>query len=105
MNPARSKTLLLAISVWSIVAANHALADIVISEVDPAGSGNKSYSADWFELTNTGAAAVSITGWKMDDSGDSFAAAVALTGVSSIAAGQTVVFIEDKGASTAATVN
>lgn len=74
-----------------------AQAQIIISEVDPSGSGNTDYGADWFELKNTGASAVDITGWEMDDNSDSFSKAVPLTGVTSIAAGQTVVFIEDTG--------
>jgi hypothetical protein len=101
----KSKSLSLAFSVAVIAGAGHASAAIVITEVDPAGSGSGSgYAADWFELTNTGSSAVSISGWKMDDSHDSFAAAVALTGVSSIAAGHSVEFIESTG-STAGTVD
>jgi len=80
--------------VASLAIAQQASADIVISEVDPSGSGN-SYAADWFELTNTGTSAVSIAGWKMDDNSNSFSKAVALHGVNSIAAGQSVVFLED----------
>jgi hypothetical protein len=71
--------------------------DIVITEVDPAGSGTSTYAADWFELTNEGSSSVNISGWKMDDNSDSFSDAVALNGISSIAAGQSVVFIEDTG--------
>jgi Lamin Tail Domain len=93
-----------AIAAACALAAMQASAAIVISEVDAAGSANSAYSADWFELTNTGSAAVSIAGWKMDDSSDSFSNAVALTGLTSISAGQSVVFLEDTG-STAATVN
>lgn len=74
--------------------ANVASAAMIISEVDAAGSGNAAYGADWFELTNTGSTAVGISGWKMDDNSNSFSSAVALTGVSSIAAGQSVIFIE-----------
>jgi len=80
------------------LAANAASAAVVISEVDPAGSASGSgYSEDWFELTNTGPSAVPIAGWKMDDSGDSFANATALSiasGATSIAAGQSIVFLE-----------
>lgn len=76
-------------------AVGTAHAAIIISEVDAAGSaGATTYSADWFELTNTGNAAVDITGWRMDDNSNSYNASVALNGVSSIAAGQSVVFIE-----------
>jgi len=49
---------------------------------------------DWFELTNTGSSAVNMTGWKMDDNSNLFANAVALRGVTSIAAGQSVIFVE-----------
>ncbi len=72
---------------------------ISITEIDPSGSGNSTYKADWFELTNTGTSAVDITGWKMDDNSDSFSTAVALKGVTNIAAGQSVVFIEDSSSS------
>ena len=61
---------------------------VVISEVTPWSSGNTPYAADWFEVTNTGAVPVDITGWKMDDSSNAFATAVALRGVTSIPAGK-----------------
>jgi hypothetical protein len=83
-----------------------AQAGIIISEVAPFGSGNGTYAADWFELTNTGSTAVNISGWKMDDNSNSFGSAVALRGVTSIAAGQSVVFLEGTATgSTDATVN
>jgi hypothetical protein len=69
-------------------------ANIIISEVAPYASGNTVYAADWFELTNTGSSAQDITGWKMDDSSNSFASAVALRGVTSIATGQSIIFLE-----------
>ena len=75
-------------------------ASILISEVDPSGSGNTAYGADWFELTNTGSSAVDITGWKMDDNSNSFANAVALRGITSIGAGQSVVFLEGTASGT-----
>jgi hypothetical protein len=65
-----------------------------ITEVAPWGSGNSPYAADWFELTNTGSAAVSISGWKMDDASNSCASSVALNGITSIAAGESVIFLE-----------
>jgi predicted extracellular nuclease len=68
--------------------------DIFISEVHSAGSGNGTYAADWFEVTNTGTNAINITGWKMDDDSNSSAVSVALNSVTSIAPGQSVVFIE-----------
>jgi hypothetical protein len=50
------------------IAANSASAEMIITEVDPFGSNTgDGYSADWFEVTNTGSAAVSIAGWSMLD--------------------------------------
>lgn len=86
---------------FSVVAIGSANAGIVITEVYAAGSGNGTYGADWFELTNTGAAAVDITGWKMDDSSATFGSAAAFRGgVTSIAAGQSVIFLEGNTAGT-----
>jgi uncharacterized protein YjiK len=65
-----------------------------VTEVAPWSSGNSAVAADWFEVTNTGARAVNITGWKVDDSSESPAAALALNGISSIAPGESVIFIE-----------
>ena len=67
---------------------------IVISEVAPWGSGSSTYAVDWFEVTNTGSAAVNITGWRMDDNSNAFGLSVALNGISTIAAGESVVFME-----------
>jgi uncharacterized protein YjiK len=80
---------------------------LFISEVAPWSSGNSPVAADWFEVTNTGTTAIDITGWKMDDNSDSFASAVALSGITSIAAGESVIFIEtaDLAASRAAFLN
>jgi len=73
---------------------------LLITEVDPSGS-SASYGADWFDLTNTGKTTLNITGWKMDDNSNSFSLAVPLRNVTSIGAGQTVVFFE--GTSTGTT--
>jgi hypothetical protein len=82
-----------------------ARAAIVITEVHPGGSGNSTYMADFFELTNTGAASVNIGGWKMDDNSNSFGSAVALRGVTSINPGQSVIFAEgDATGTTDATI-
>jgi hypothetical protein len=71
-----------------------------ITEVHPSGSGNLNYAADWFEVTNTGAAALDVAGWKMDDSSNVFTSAVALRGVTSIPAGKSAVFFERSAATT-----
>lgn len=73
-----------------IVPAAHA--GIVITEVmSSSGTGG---TPDWFEVTNDGSSAVSLTGWKMDDGSFNIAAAVALSGITSIGAGESVIFIE-----------
>jgi hypothetical protein len=84
----------LVVPFWHIPAT--AEAAMIISEVHAAGSSSttNSYNADWFEITNTGAAAVNITGWKVDDNSHAFATALLLRNVTSIAPGQSAVFIE-----------
>jgi len=78
-----------------LAAITQAQASIIISEVHPTGSSaTTTYAADWFELTNTGASAVDITGWKIDDNSNLFSSAVLLRGFTSIDAGKTVVFVE-----------
>lgn len=78
-------------------------ADIVITEVAPWASGNSPYLGDWFELTNTGASAVDLTGWRWDDNSNDVASGSDLVGVSSIAAGQSVVFLDLAASPTAFT--
>lgn len=65
-----------------------------VTEVAPWGSGNSPLLADWFEVTNSGARAANLTGWKVDDSSESPAAALVLNGITSIAPGESVIFIE-----------
>ena len=73
-----------------------------ITEVHPTGSSNGTYAADWFELTNFGPGTIDLTGFRVDDNSQSPAAAVALSGVTSIAPGQSVVFIEGTSATASA---
>ena len=69
---------------------------IRITEVAPWSStlANSAVGADWFELTNTGTTALDITGWKMNDSAASFGSAGPLNGITSIAAGESVIFVD-----------
>ncbi len=67
---------------------------IFVTEVAPWSSGNSLVAADWFELTNTGTSAVNIAGWRVDDSSNLFSSALLLNGISTIAAGESVIFIE-----------
>jgi len=77
----------------SVVLSNFAArasAALVISEA----MSSPSVTADWFELTNTGAAAATITGNRMDDNTFAFANSVELLGVASLAPGESAVFLE-----------
>ena len=88
-----------------LVLAISAQAAIIVSEVHPTGSSAAGYLGDWFELTNTGGSAVDISGWKVDDGSATFANALTLNDVTSIAAGQSVVFMESPDGSTAGFLN
>src|SRR5437762_4302963 len=71
-------------------------AHVFISEINPSGSGSTSgYAADWFEVTNAGPGAVNISGWNMDDNSNGVPASaeVFLSGISSIAEGESVIFL------------
>ena len=70
-------------------------AGIVITEVMSSSGTNG--TPDWIEVTNDGSSAVSLSGWKMDDGSFNIAAAVALSGITSIGAGESVIFIESTG--------
>ncbi|WP_153118040.1 lamin tail domain-containing protein [Rhodocyclus tenuis] len=97
------KSVLALAAVLLTAGAGAANAGVSITEVAPWSSGNSAVGADWFELTNTGATALSISGWKVDDNSNSFSSAAALSGISSIAAGQSVIFIESSSSAKAST--
>jgi hypothetical protein len=86
---------LLAAVAMSILAATPAMAQISTLRITEAmsSSGNGG-TPDWWEVTNYGSSSVGISGWKFDDSTFLFTSSVALNGVSSIAAGETVAFVE-----------
>jgi uncharacterized protein YjiK len=79
------------------------VASVTVSEVAPWSSGTTSVAADWFEVTNNGSSALDITGWKVDDNSNLFTSALALSGITSIAPGESVIFLETS-ATNAATV-
>lgn len=68
-------------------------AALVITEVVPWASSNSAILKDWFEVTNVSANPVDITGWKVDDGSNSAALGAALSGVTTIAPGESVVFM------------
>jgi hypothetical protein len=81
-----------AIASLTLLAATSLHAQVRITEAMSSSGTNG--TADWFEVTNYGLAAVDITGWKMDDNTFAFANSVNLLGITSISAGQSVVFLE-----------
>jgi uncharacterized protein YjiK len=87
----------------TVTAATGGTPSLIISEVAPWSSGNSpaSLAVDWFEVTNIGTAAADISGWKMDDSGPTLGTAVALHGITSIAPGASVIFMETTDAALA----
>lgn len=89
-------------AVLSLAVASQSQAALVITEVmSSSGSGG---TGDWFELTNFGSAAVSLTGYKMDDNSFDITKSVSLNGVSLIAAGESITFIETTTADPASEV-
>ena len=82
------------LTVIDIVNETSVTSPIIISEVAPWSSSNSPVAADWFEVTNTSSSAINITGWKFDDNSNAFASSVALNGITSIAAGESVIFLE-----------
>jgi uncharacterized protein YjiK len=79
----------------SITASTGGTSSIIITEVSPWASGNSTLGSDWFELTNVGTATQDITGWRMDDDSNNFGNSVALNGITSIAPGESVIFLEN----------
>lgn len=78
-----------------ITAATGGTAQLIISEVAPWSSGSSgTLAVDWFEVTNIGTAAATISGWKVDDNSNSYGSAALLNGITTIAPGESVIFLE-----------
>ena len=74
------------------VASTQAQSLIRVTEaMSSSGTGG---TPDWIELTNLGNTAADINGWKIDDSSRAFGSSFLLNGITSIAAGESVVFFE-----------
>lgn len=84
-----------------LAAATSANAYIRITEV-MSKAGSNDPTPDWFEISNYGSTSISLAGWKVDDNSFSAAAGAALNGITSINAGESVVFLEVNRAFTAA---
>lgn len=80
----------------SLVITSHSqgAAILRITEIMAQSGAGGTGTPDWFEVSNLGDTSLSIVGYRMDDSSNSFATAVALNLVSDIGAGETVVFLE-----------
>jgi len=74
--------------------ASAAVVGLRITEVMSSSAGGGSPTGDFFEVTNYGSSAISMSGWKMDDNSFAIGTAVALSGITSIGAGESVIFIE-----------
>jgi hypothetical protein len=94
------KSILIASLLAAGIASVHA--QIRITEVAPWSSGT-SIGSDWFELTNFGGSSVTITNWTMDDDSNSANSAI-LSGISSIAPNESVIFLELPGGGNATTL-
>jgi hypothetical protein len=87
------RALLIAAASASI--ASTAAANLLVTEVAPWSSGNSpTVAADWFELANTGNTPIDLTGYRFDDNSANFDASVALLGVTTLAPGETAIFLE-----------
>ena len=91
------------LSVIDVVVETAPTATVTITEVASWSSSNALVAADWFEITNYGTTALDITGWKVDDNSNLFTSALALNGITSIAPGESVIFLETS-ATNAATI-
>src|SRR4051812_36455368 len=80
MNYSRIRICAAAAAVFGGVAASAHGALVITEVMSSSGTGGTS---DWFEVTNTGPAAVDITGYKMDDNsfGNPSTAPVPLSGI------------------------
>lgn len=78
--------------------ANPAFSQIRVTEIMSSSGGATGVGTeDWFELTNYGSSSVDLTGWKVDDGSYTFANSLAINGVTSLAAGESALFLEAKG--------
>lgn len=75
---------------------------LAITEVAAWGNDDSLYAADWWEVTNTSTRTVDLTGYKMDDGSNAVANAVALSGVGTLAPGQSAIFLEGTATNVAA---
>jgi hypothetical protein len=88
---------ILSLLVAALAVASTAAAAPILRITEVMSSSGPGGTVDWFELTNYGDTVADITGCRMDDNSFSFAASVPLNGVTSIAPGESVIFLESSG--------
>ena len=74
--------------------SGHAQAQAVLRITEVMSSSGTGGTPDWFELTNYGNESANLAGFKVDDNSFALASAANLTGISSIAPGEKVLFVE-----------
>ena len=84
-----------ALALVSLTSANAQTLLRITEAMSSSGTGTGVQTPDWFEITNLGNSAQNINGWKMDDGSYALPSGVNLSGITSIGAGETVVFIEN----------
>ncbi len=88
---------ILSLLVAALAVASTAAAAPILRITEVMSSSGPGGTEDWFELTNYGDTVADITGYKMDDNSFRFAVSVPLNGVTSIAPGESVIFLESSG--------
>jgi hypothetical protein len=81
----------------NVVQAQGTLKITEVESDEASGKVDGNSKPDWFELSNLGNATISLSGYTMDDNSDSYALSVPLIGITSIAAGESVIFFESTG--------
>jgi uncharacterized protein YjiK len=81
------------LNVTDVVNETPAVPPVIISEVAPWSSASSPVAEDWIEITNTSDNTIDVTGWKVDDSSNSFAQGALLNGVASIGPGESVIIL------------
>ena len=93
----RKIAIVTALSLATFAVANASAQLQVTEAMSLSGTGG---TPDWFEVTNFGPSAVNITGSRVDDNSNSFTSSLPLNNVTSIAAGESIVFVESAAALT-----
>ena len=92
------KTMLPILTAALLASVASTQAQVLLRITEAMSSSGTGGTPDWIELTNLGNTAANINGWKVDDSSRAFGSSLLLNGITSIAAGESVVFFETSSA-------